>query len=225
MGIPAVVAVASLVLARRWFTQHYPRLLSRFYESDLVQFDSGYKYHQSAGAGRQGAIERLLPQRLLPLYRKDSLQLARRHPLQRALLLVLWGGTLALCWGGARQPLLAASLPLVYIAALAAPFARLYHHDLEPGMQRNLPISEADAHKARAVVTLREALTASVPCAALLIWPGGHPLEAALALALAPLAALPLLEAARRAGPGTSRLVGAVLSAALLLWTAQGALT
>ena len=219
IAVPAAVSAVSVFLARRDFIRHYPVLLARFFEADLVQFDSGYDYHLSVTAGRRGVFERLVPASLLPLVRKDALQLGRRHPLHKLAVGALWIAVAIAIWGDRAAPLTLALLPVCFVSVVSAPWARLYGHELEPGMAATLPILAGRAHAAKLLVGLRDAFVAGAPCAILLVALGPAPqslVAGAVALLAAPLAALVLTFLARVAGAGTSRLAGLVVCALLL---------
>ena len=217
LGTPAVLSTVAVFKARGWFVAHYPRLLARFYESDLIQIDTGYNYHQSVTHGRRGIFERLVPDGLLSHYRKDALQLGRRYPLLRALAVALWivVGIMASRDAGA----LSAAVPLAYITALAAPWSRLYGADLEPGILGSLPASDALIHRAKLLASLREILMLVLPSAALIL-ALGRDLEALATAALLTLGALVLTPAmvalTRHVGAASSRLGGLVIAALAL---------
>ena len=219
VGVPAAASVAALAMARRDFIRYYPVLLARFYEADLVQFDSGYDYHHSVTAGRRGLFERLVPASLLPHVRKDALQLGRRHPLHRLAVGAMWILVGILLWGD-RAPLLTLALaPVVYLCLVAAPWARLYGEELEPGLLRTLPVAGGKEHTGKLLVSVRDALVAGGPCAILIgaLGPAPASLVAAPVALIAPLvAAVALTLMARAAGPGPSRLAGIALCAVLL---------
>ncbi len=218
LGIPLASSLVSLVLARGWFSLHYPRLLARFYETDLIQLDTGYNYHKSAQQGRQGLFEQLVPQRYLALYRKEVLQISRRYPVNRLLSLVLWGVVAILAYGNRLGPWGLSAVTCVALLLFLAPWSRLYGRDLEPGIAHQLPIAPRDAHTAKTMAALRELLIAAGPCALLIVAltpPPTSLLPALLALA-GPLALAPvLLEFSRRWGAGMGWATGAVVASLL----------
>jgi hypothetical protein len=212
--------LVGLQVARSHFLRHYPTLLARFTESDLVQFESGYAYHRSATQGPQGWFERWVPARLLPLYRKDRLQLGRRYPMLRLLMGALWITTGLLAWSDALSPMWLAGLPTAYLALLAAPHARLQGEDLEPGYAARLPIRPSDAFAANLLATARESFLSAAPSAALIGLMGGGwaAWGWAGAALLGPTLALPgLLFVARRLGARAGWLAGLALCAGLAL--------
>lgn len=219
IAVPAVASLVSIVLARRDFMRHYPVLLARFYEADLVQFDSGYDYHHSVTAGRRGVFERLVPASLLPLVRKDALQLGRRHPLHKLAVGALWIVVAIGAWGDRAEPLTLALLPLCFTCLISAPWARLYGHELEPGLLDLMPVPTPRVHLSKVAVSVRDAVVAGVPCAILIAALGPAPasfLGAAVAIVAPLAAAIALSFAARIAGPTVSRFAG-IAACTLLL--------
>ncbi len=219
---PAVITLVALAKSRAWFIAHYSRLLAKFYEADLVQFDSGYNYHKSVTSGRHGLFERLVPDHLLGHYRKDALQIGRRYPLLRVMALGLWIVVALLASRDAG--LLTAAVPLAWIAAMSAPWVRLYGRDLEPGVLDTLPVPATIIERAKLLAATREVLLIALPCAAasLLLspWPGA-PILAASTL-LGALALTPLLTALTRRWGATSGWLCGVLMAAAILGAALG---
>lgn len=220
VAVPTAAAAASLWQARVWFLGHYPRLLARFYESDLIQFDSGYNYHRSVTDGRRGLFERVVPDKLLGLYRKDALQLGRRYPMLRLLTVALWIGVGVAASRSAQGQWLPAALVVAYTLAMAAPWARLYGDELEPGVLGAMPIPPQDVHRAKALASIREvamlALPSALICALLAPMPGS--LALAAVAAITPTLLTPLMLAlTRRVGAGVSRAAGLVLGALALV--------
>jgi hypothetical protein len=219
VGVPTLLSVISVVLARRDFVRFYPILLARFYEADLIQFDSGYNYHESALGGRRGILENLVSSKLVPFVRKDVLQLSRRYPLMRLAVAGLWIAVGIAAWGDRLPPLTLGLVPVCYLCILAAPWARLYSTDLEPGILRTAPVASRTVHTSKLVVSLREALIAGGPCAILIGALGAPPLSlagSAIALFGTAIAALILTPLARSVGPSVTRLIGLAGCAAVV---------
>ncbi|MEO1272434.1 MAG: hypothetical protein AAFX99_30415, partial [Myxococcota bacterium] len=206
----------SIGVARRYFVRHYPWLLARFYEADLIQLDTGYAYHQSVTQGRRGLMERLVPGRVLPHYRKDRLQFGRRYPMLRILHGVFW----LLFAVGLRQtwlaPWMQTAAPLAYLALIAAPWMRLYGAELEPGMLRKLPAKAGGVWLGKVLVMVGESLLVAFPAALLVLVLAQDPLTALITF-LTPLGPLPLLASvAGRFGPTPAWWTGLVVAAAAL---------
>ncbi len=217
LGVPSAISAVALFKARQWFMAHYPMLLARFYESDLIQFDSGYNYHNSVVSGRKGLYERMVPAKVLGLYRKDALQLGRRYPMLRLLAVALWIVVGIVASGSGQGPWLPAAIALAYTLAMAAPWSRLYSQDLEPHVMETLPIPEGLARQAKLLASAREVLVLAIPSAVLIValgpWPTAPISAGVLVLALAILTPSMLLMA-QRVGAGPSRLLGFLLASA-----------
>ncbi len=168
VGLVVAACVVAVGVARQMFLRHYPWLLARFYESDLIQITSGYDFQRSDKAEGRPLWERALPAGALPLYRRDVLQYKRRHPMLRLLTVAGWIGVgVAAATQAAALPLLAAA-PTVLLCAVVAPWARMASPELDAGVSATLPIRPEDARAARQRAGLRESLGIATPAALLL---------------------------------------------------------
>ncbi|MDX9724203.1 MAG: hypothetical protein RBU37_25870 [Myxococcota bacterium] len=165
LGLALLVSVACLLAAQFWFRRDFHRIFARFLETDLFVPDSGYAYFKEGPSPAKG-FERLLPQDLLLLVRKDRLQLRRRATLGY---LLVWGaalGCLALLAARGADALqfgVLLALPLLSTALFANPWGALWRPELEPGIAASLPVPASRLTKAKKIVSLRESAGLAVP--------------------------------------------------------------
>jgi len=164
-GLVAAACVGSVFVARRMFVRHYPHLLARFYESDLVQLSSGYDYQKSVQQQTRGLWEVGLSDRALPVFRKNTLQYGRRYPMVRLLTFAIWGALGLAAWRDAAPTWALAAAPLVLLALVIVPWARMASHDIQAGVGRTLPIRAADEASGQSRAVLREVVLLAAPSA------------------------------------------------------------
>ncbi|MBN1946677.1 MAG: hypothetical protein JW797_13465 [Bradymonadales bacterium] len=225
LGILVVAIVGSLGWAYRNFTRHYPLLFARFFEADLIVLDTGVDYFARDRRPARGWEARLTgPVR--SLYRLDRLQLARRSPLAKIMVVLgpLAGLITFLGWGRQLLPWMVIAIGLLWVLVLANPWARLFDPALEPGMGLVLPISDSQRRKAREYLVVREIALLTLPlCLCALTLPTW---QARLSMWVVPLLALSLVEVLTRIAEGSHRaprllgfLVAAFFAALSGLWS------
>jgi len=216
-GVVVVGGIGCLVWSFRLYIAHYPLLFARFFETELHRIDVGFDYFAKDRKPAKG-LEARLPTKVRLLYRLHRLQMARRTPLIRlgttlvpifALVVFLAAGDRFAAWG-------VAVTIVGWVWVLSAPWSRLEHPEMEPGMGHLLPVDRSALASAKRWLLLREVCWAAIPISvASLVLPGWELRLAGLLGLGACVLSIPLFEALAATSPKRARMLGVACLCAL----------
>ena len=171
LSLCALVCAVSVAIAWRHFQRAYFRMLAGFREADFVGFDVPIDYQMSDfERARRG--ERLLPPGARAAYRRHLLQYGRRFALLRYLYALLWLLYGLALWHFDPEALPSwayVSLPLVWLATLTNPFARLEQRGVRAAPSQPGRLADGEERLALWLTGAREALLFVGPMALLIL--------------------------------------------------------
>ena len=209
-GVVVVGVIGCLLWSFRLYIRHYPLLFARFFETELHRIDVGFDYFAKDRKPAKG-LEARLPNKVRHLYRLHRLQMARRTPLVRlATTLVPLFALVVFLAAGERFAAWAVTVTIAgWVWVLSAPWSRLEHPDMEPGMGYLLPVGRSAFASAKRWLLLREVCWAAIPIsAASLVLPSNELRLAGLIGLCACVVSIPVFETVASKSPGMARVLG-----------------